>query len=300
MRNPAVHVARPGSAPALALRHAMQTCVFPSSRTATVVFSTVLFSTVLLVTGAGIAGAQPATPAASSSLSLFPKPGAPDPAPFTLLDRYFDAARRADLRMLKLCVEKGVDTKAKDEVGRSALLMAVRDGRSLELLSYLHGIGLDVDEPDARGRTALADAASLGEFKLVDYLIEQGAEVNHKDEQGQSPLYNAVLGGDLETVKRLLEAGAEVNTQDRYGDTPLMGACNKGHEEIARLLFEKGADPSLTDQEGRTAAQRASEDSAFCRNLGEAPPPSEIAVEPDATLGTTDSGEPAGKVPAGP
>jgi ankyrin repeat protein len=208
----------------------------------------------------------PRRPAAGST-SIVPQPGAPDPAPFTLKDRFFDAARRGDLRMLKLCVDKGVEAGAVDEVGRSALLMAVRDAGSLEAVQYLRGLGLDVNTADAQGRTALGDAAAQGRTELVDYLVREGADVHHKDAQGQTPLYNAVLGGGTDSVARLLQAKADVDVRDRYGDTPLMGACAKGHEDIARLLVEAGADTTVRDQEGRTAAQRAHEDGHYCRTL---------------------------------
>ncbi len=199
--------------------------------------------------------------------SILPVPGAPDPAPFTLVDRYLDAARRGDLVMLERCIGKGVNAAVKDEVGRSALLLAVRDGKNLEIVKLLVDKGLSVAEADARGRTPLADAAALGLTDIVAYLIERGVDVNLKDKQGQAALYNAVLGGNRETVERLLAAGADIDTRDRYGDTPLMGACNRANEELARLLVEKGADVTLSDQENRTAAERAPEHASYCRSL---------------------------------
>lgn len=201
--------------------------------------------------------------------SIIPKPSAPDPQPFTLVDRYLDAARRGDLAMLRRCLDKGVDAKVKDEVGRSALMLAVRDGHSLEVSKFLVELGLAVDEPDARGRSALADAAGLGQSEIVAFLLEKGADPKRRDGQGQTALYNAVLAGSRESVLSLLAAGAAIDSQDNFGDTPLIGACNKGNDEMARLLVEKGADPSLRDQEGRTAKQRAAEGAKFCQALPE-------------------------------
>lgn len=205
--------------------------------------------------------------APSSAGSIIPKPGAPDPTPFTLQDRFLDAARRGDVAMVKLCLEKGVDPKLKDELGRSALALAVRDGRSLEIVEILHARGVAIDDPDAVGRSPLHEAAGNADPTAVSWLLQKGAKLERKDMQGRSPLHNAVMAGSREVAVRLLAAGADPNARDNFQDTPLIAACNKSLDQIARLLVEKGADPSLKDQEGRTARERAEETATFCREL---------------------------------
>jgi ankyrin repeat protein len=206
---------------------------------------------------------SPSRPAAP----IVPRPEALKPSPFTLEERYLDAARRGDMATLKLCLDKGVDANAKDGFARSALLLAVLNARNLEMVKLLQARGLPIDEPDVRGRTPLGYAAGNGQLEIVSYLLEQGAAADRKDGQGQTPLYHAVLIGSRESVLRLLAASADVNTRDQFGDTPLIGACNKGNDDMARLLVEKGADPSLKDQEGRTARERAPAGAPYCRAL---------------------------------
>ena len=230
---------------------------------------TALVVSSLLALATGAQAADPAGPPPGSS--LLPKPEAPAPRPFTLEDRYLDAARRGDRKMLELCLEKGVDPKAKDGFGRSALLLAARDGHSLEIVRLLQSEGLAVDEPDVRGIAALGYAAGNGQLDLVAYLLDRGAAVNRKDTQGLTPLFNAALSGQTDTVVRLLAAGADIDTQDRFGDTPLIGACAKGRDDIARLLVDAGADTTLKDQEGRTASERAASGAEFCRGLAARP-----------------------------
>jgi ankyrin repeat protein len=211
----------------------------------------------------------PPDPAAPPNLKgpIIPRPEPLEPRAFTLADRYLDAARRGDIDMLKLCIEKGVDDRVKDGFQRDALLLAASDGRSLEMVKRLDARGLPVDAPDVRGIAAIGYAAGNGQLELVTYLIERGAKIDRKDVQGMTPLVHAVLGGSKETVARLIEAGADVNSRDQFHDTPLIAACNKGVDEIAKLLVEKGADPALKDQEGRTASQRAAASSTYCRGL---------------------------------
>jgi hypothetical protein len=56
------------------------------------------------------------------------------PEPFTLEQRLLDAARRGDDATALRALEKGAPVGAKDDVGRSALLLAARDAGSLELV----------------------------------------------------------------------------------------------------------------------------------------------------------------------
>jgi ankyrin repeat protein len=222
----------------------------------------------------------PAGVARAETASIVPRPSAPDPAPFTLEQRYLDAAARADLEMLKRCLEKGVEPSAKDDFGRSALLLAAMTGRDLSVVEFLRARGLGVDEPDNQQRAPLAYAAGNGDVAIVSYLLEHGAAVARKDWQGQTALYNAALGGNAATVERLLAAGADIDARDNFGDTPLMGACAKGNEAIARLLVDRGADVALKDQEGRSARERAAAGAAYCRALPDAKPAGDPAPKP--------------------
>ncbi|MFN2427164.1 MAG: ankyrin repeat domain-containing protein [Candidatus Binatia bacterium] len=214
-----------------------------------------------------LAGYATAADAAPGSGSLVPKPSAPDLKPFTLEDRYFDAARRGDLAMLQVCIEKGIQPSIKDELGRSALALAVRDARNLEMAEFLHARGVAMDDADAVGRSPLHEAAGHGDTRITVWLLENGADVSRKDMQGRTPLHNAVMGGSRAVAVLLLDAKADANARDNFQDTPLIAACSKGLDEIARLLVERGADASLKDQEGRTAGERAEETAPYCRSL---------------------------------
>lgn len=215
-----------------------------------------------------------AKPLAPGGGPLVPKPSAPELKPFTLEDRYFDAARRGDLPMLEICIQKGVDPKLKDELGRSALAAAVRDARDLEMVEFLAARSVATDDADAVGRTPLHDAASNADPTMVTWLLKRDAKVDRKDMQGRMPLHNAVMAGSQEIVVLLLAANADPNARDNFQDTPLIAACSKGLDQMARVLVEKGADPSLKDQEGRTARERAEATAPFCKEMGAAKPAS--------------------------
>jgi ankyrin repeat protein len=187
-----------------------------------------------------------------------------DPQPFTREQRLLQAVREGDRATVERALALGVSVHARDDLGRSALLLAVRDAGSLELVRFLHERGARVDEPDAAGRTPLSFAAGKGRLEIARYLVEQGAEPDRADEQGRTPLFHAVFGGHGDLVGFLLAQGVRVDVRDRFRDTPLMAACAKGYGGIAERLLASGADPTLRDQEGRTARERAAPGTEAC------------------------------------
>jgi ankyrin repeat protein len=190
------------------------------------------------------------------------------PEPFTLELRFLQAARDGDRKTIERALARGVSPNAKDELGRSALLLATGEFGSLELVQLLQAKGAPIDEPDLSGRAAISWAAAWGRTDVVRFLADRGAAVDRKDGEGRTPLWHAVTEERLETVELLLDRGASPNTPDRFGDTPLMMACAKGYDGLAGLLLKRGADPAARNQEGKTAADRATPDATRCREAG--------------------------------
>jgi ankyrin repeat protein len=64
-------------------------------------------------------------------------------------------------------------------------------------------LGADVDQREGgeHERTALVEAAYLGQHATVRYLVEElGADINTPDNKGLTPLYVASLKGHLAVV----------------------------------------------------------------------------------------------------
>jgi len=201
----------------------------------------------------------------SLTLAGVASPGEPlAPAPYTLEQRFLEAARQGDLATLEKALARGVSIQAKDDLGRGALLLATRDAGSLEVVRFLRTKGAAIDTPDLGGRTAISWAAGEGRLEIVRELAGAGAQIDRRDEDGRTPCFQAVLGNHQDVVVFLLDAGADVNAADRFRDTPLMQACAKGFDEMAALLLQRGADPGLKDQEGRTARDRAAKGADAC------------------------------------
>jgi hypothetical protein len=222
-----------------------------------------LAAALLLLPLASRAADPAARPAAPGGPLGIGEPRAPEP--FTLEQRFLDAARRGDRATLERALARGVSVEARDELQRSALLLATMDAGSLDLVRFLHAKGAALDEPDLGGRAPLSWAAGTGRLDIVRWLAERGARPDLPDAEGRTPLFHAVGGGHAEVVSFLLDRGADPNAADRFRDTPLMLACVQGRGELAALLLRRGADPSLRNQEGRSAADRAAPGTDACR-----------------------------------
>lgn len=128
---------------------------------------------------------------------------------------------------------------ATNENGDTFLIAASRQG-SLKIVKSLIGYGADINAKNNDGRTALMLTSNLEIAKL---LIDSGADVNAKNNNGGTALTRAVYWDKLEVAKLLIDNGADVNAKDdEFGQTALTQAVNWDRLEIAKLLIDNGAD----------------------------------------------------------
>ncbi|KAL3449035.1 ankyrin repeat-containing domain protein [Aspergillus insuetus] len=90
---------------------------------------------------------------------------------------------------------------------------------------------------DFNGKTALHNAAYLGNHQLVASLLDHEAGINAVNVRCYTSVHFAILAGRLSIVRLLLELGAAVDIADHSGQTPL-------HMAIARE--EKAIEVRLT------------------------------------------------------
>jgi ankyrin repeat protein len=120
--------------------------------------------------------------------------------------------------------------------------------------------GLDVNQADADGRTALMMAAFEGYTEVAELLLDYGAEVDSNDSAGRTALMYASSGPFPQTVELLVRNGADVNHADKAeGWTALMLAAAEGHQAVVVALARRGANIEMTDQDGDAAIDHARE-----------------------------------------
>jgi uncharacterized protein len=165
--------------------------------------------------------------------------------------------------LAKLLIEKKADVNIRNDLGKTALIIAA-DARFsgpqvLPIINILLENGADLETQDTDGSTALMKAAFSGHTDIVRVLLERGADVKKKSKEGRTALHFAAKWGDADMVFDLLDKGADVNARDYLGITPLMRAARYSRSDVVSLLLERGASASEKDITGKTAVQFAEE-----------------------------------------
>lgn len=105
-------------------------------------------------------------------------------------------------------------------------------------------LGCATTEPNS---IELRRATSKGQRIKVIRLIRKGVDINQQNESGLTALICAARGGHTEIVQLLLEAGAEVNAKNYFGWTALMEATLRSHTVIVQLLLDADAEKDDLD-----------------------------------------------------
>lgn len=170
------------------------------------------------------------------------------------IDDLVMAAEMNDPRAVLSLLLKGVDPNQVDARGRTALFTAVREGSQRALESLLSSPQTQVDNVNAQGETPLMLAAIRGSLPAAQALVKRGAAVNRK---GWTPLHYACSGPDNGVAAFLIAQGAELNARSENGTTPLMMAARYGAGDLVPLLLKAGAEPRAANEQELTAADFA-------------------------------------------
>ena len=127
----------------------------------------------------------------------------------------------------------------------------------VEAVEFLLSIGVDVDQDDHNGHTALAGLvdSNLGgdrRVRVAAALIAHGADVDTGGgHHGGVVLHRAIIAGDQPMTHLLLDAGADPNLADASGKTALHHAVSK-NRVLVELVLRRCPDPTLKTRARRT------------------------------------------------
>ncbi|KAG6502532.1 hypothetical protein ZIOFF_034816 [Zingiber officinale] len=123
------------------------------------------------------------------------------------------------------------------------------------LLHQLLRRGLDPNESDNNGHTALHIAASKGSEHCVRLLLDYNADPNSRDSEGSVPLWEAMLGKHDEVAKVLRDNGAELSAGDmgHFACT----AVEQSDMDVLEAFVRYGGDVTAAKRDGTTALHRA-------------------------------------------
>lgn len=149
-------------------------------------------------------------------------------------------------KSLNLLSQPDVDVNARDEMGRTVLMIYLLilspDAYDLDLIeSLIVEEGADVNAQDNDDNTALHYNKSP---YVASILIKENAKVNAQNKKRRTPLHNT---NNQRTARILIEAGAKVDIEDENGNTPIHTTSDSG---VAEVLVEFGANPHATNNDG--------------------------------------------------
>lgn len=123
-------------------------------------------------------------------------------------------------RIIATLIKANADCGTKDKQGMTPLIHYARDGASTTNLAVLDALircGVSVNAKNNDGKTALMMAATQSP-EVTAALLKAGAEVNAKDHFGETALMLAAHHGKgPEGIAALLKAGADIRVQNNFG-----------------------------------------------------------------------------------
>src|SRR5437870_4614632 len=78
-------------------------------------------------------------------------------------------------------------------------------------------------------------AAASGDIAAMRSMVATGVNLDEGDKDGKTALMYAAEGGHVDVVKLLIDNHANVNSKTKDGKTALMYAAKKGHTEVVQL-----------------------------------------------------------------
>ncbi len=171
------------------------------------------------------------------------------------------AAGAGDADRLARALRAGADLESRDSFGRTALLLAVSEGRD-DAARLLVAMGANPNALDDRHDTPWLVTGVTGSVSMLETLLPAKPDLGIVNRFGGTSLIPASERGHVAYVRRVLETGLDVNHVNDLGWTALLEAVILGdggadHQRIVRLLLAAGADRSIPDRDGVTALEHA-------------------------------------------
>jgi len=133
--------------------------------------------------------------------------------------------RAGQIEMLKFLLSRGLDATA-------AVSTAAWDGVE-DILDLLVRHGARIDRAFDQARPVLNELVRWGQFKQARMLLSRGANPNLPDDRGWTAIHQAASRGNVKILEDLIAAGGDLARRDTSGRTPLDIARAK---PIARLI----------------------------------------------------------------
>ncbi|XP_045173674.2 putative ankyrin repeat protein RF_0381 [Mercenaria mercenaria] len=179
------------------------------------------------------------------------------------------ASSKGDLQHITELIEKGVNVNDYNEIGQTALLAASIANKT-EACALLLEYGANVDHTDIGGYTALHLTTDAELTNLLLRYIKKEELINARTKYNRTPLHEAAFRGSSGKVFALLSNHAEVNAEDVNKATALHYAVARSGDvdvSFVEALIEAGADVNKQNIFLQTPLAIACKQHQFMRNI---------------------------------
>ena len=136
-------------------------------------------------------------------------------------------------------------------------LLAAAETGDADRVSRALEAGADLEQRDARGRTALLVAASLDHVEVAEVLVAAGASADAADDERYTPWLVTGVTGSVAMLEALLPANPDLTRRNRYGGVAIIPASERGHVDYVRRVARTGIDVNHVNDLGWTALLEA-------------------------------------------
>ena len=146
----------------------------------------------------------------------------------SVVDVGYFAIRSRQVKLLELLIGRGLDVTA-------ALVTAAWEGRE-DTIDLLLGHGASIDRAAQEGRPLLNELVRWGQFKQARLLLARGASPNVADDRGWTAVHQAASRGNRKMLEDLVAAGGDVRRRDAVGALPRALVRGAKQAELRRVL----------------------------------------------------------------
>ena len=163
-----------------------------------------------------------------------------------------------DIGDIKAHLAEGDDINFQDKDGDTALINSALFG-NVENVKYLLDHGAKLEIRDNNGDNAFLSLFifnNANDKEIFDLFMAKGVDVNQKNKDGETALSYALSNGFDKHTRMLLEKGAKLDLHDNDGGSVLSNLCLcfkfEKSKKVVDVLVEKGVDLNIKDEDGDT------------------------------------------------